>query len=99
MCNLANTYFALGRQQDGLAMQEKSLEFQRRVLAKNHPDIGHSCWNISINSLKVGDFHRALKMAREALRIFQTTLPPSHPHVQQAQQLLRHCEGVTARRL
>ena len=40
MNNLANTYYALGRHQDALVMQEKTLEFRRRVLAENHPDIG-----------------------------------------------------------
>jgi hypothetical protein len=40
MCNLANTYSALGRHQDALVLQEKSLEFRRRVLPENHPDIG-----------------------------------------------------------
>ena len=40
MNNLANTYSALGRHQDALVMQEKTLEFRRRVLPKNHPDIG-----------------------------------------------------------
>ena len=38
--NLANTYSALGRHQDALVMQDKTLEFRRRVLPENHPDIG-----------------------------------------------------------
>ena len=40
MLNLANTYSALGRHQDALVMQEKTLEFRRCVLPENHPDIG-----------------------------------------------------------
>jgi len=40
MGSLANTYDALGRHQDALVLQEKTLEFQRRVLPENHPDIG-----------------------------------------------------------
>ncbi len=40
MSNLANTYSALGRLQDALELQEKTLEFYRRVLPENHPDIG-----------------------------------------------------------
>ncbi len=98
MSNLAGTYSALGRHQDALAMQEKTLEFQRRVLPENHPDIGLSCFNVGFSCYKVGDLHRALQFAREALRIFQATLPPSHPHVKQAQQLVRGCEGDAARR-
>ena len=37
---LAVTYSELGRHQDALVLQEKTLEFQRRVLPENHPDIG-----------------------------------------------------------
>jgi hypothetical protein len=40
MGNLALTYSALGRHQDALMLQEKTLEFQQRVLPENHPDIG-----------------------------------------------------------
>ena len=98
MGNLANTYMALGRHQDALAMREKTLEFRRRVLPENHPDIGLSCVHLGISCHEVGDLHRALQFAREALRILQATLPPSHPHVTQAQQLVLLCEGDTARR-
>ena len=41
MSNLANSYSALGRHEEALEMREKSLEFRRRVLPENHPDIGH----------------------------------------------------------
>ena len=99
MGNLANTYLALGRHQDALAMREKTLEFQRRVLPENHPEIGLSCFHLGISCHNVGDLHRALQFAREALRIFQATLPPSHSHVTQAQQLVLLCEGdISARR-
>ena len=40
MGNLSTTYSALGRHQDDLVMKEKTLEFRRRVLSENHPDIG-----------------------------------------------------------
>jgi len=40
MGNLADTYRALGRHQDALVLQKKTLEFQRRVLPENHPAIG-----------------------------------------------------------
>ncbi len=40
---LASTYSALGRHADALAMAEQVLEFQRRVLPANHPDIGEGC--------------------------------------------------------
>jgi hypothetical protein len=34
--------------------------------------------------------HRALEFAREALRIYQATLPPSHPRITQAQELVTY---------
>ena len=40
MGNLAETYSALGRHEDALAMKERVLEFRRRVLPEDHPDIG-----------------------------------------------------------
>ena len=40
MSQLAVTYSALGRHADALAMQERVLEFYRRVLPEDHPDIG-----------------------------------------------------------
>jgi hypothetical protein len=40
MGNLALSYSALGRHQDAVVLGEKTLEFQRRVLPENHPDIG-----------------------------------------------------------
>ena len=43
MNNLAATYSALGRHADALAMKERVLEFRRRVLPENHPDIGEGC--------------------------------------------------------
>ncbi len=36
-------------------------------------------------------------MSREALRIFQATLPPSHPNVKQAQDLVRLSDSDAAR--
>jgi hypothetical protein len=43
MSTLAETYSAIGRYADALAMGEQVVEFQRRVLPANHPDIGEGC--------------------------------------------------------
>ena len=40
MAGLAASYSALGRQQEAVEMTEKTLEFFRRVLPEDHPDIG-----------------------------------------------------------
>ena len=51
MACLAATYSALGRHSEALAMKESVLEFYRRVLPAEHPDIGEgrvrsaaACW-------------------------------------------------------
>ena len=101
MNNLASTYGALGRLQDALVLHKQTLEFRRRVLPENHSDIGSSCFNLSLSYVRygqVGDFHRAIERAREALRIWQAALPPSHPHVKMAQELVLEIEGNIARR-
>ncbi len=43
MNDLAVTYHELGRHADALAMGERVLEFRRRVLPADHPDIGKGC--------------------------------------------------------
>ncbi len=43
MNNLGATYYKLGRHADALAMIEQVLEFRRRVLPADHPDIGEGC--------------------------------------------------------
>ena len=40
MSHLAMSYSNLGRHEDALAMEERVVEFYRRVLPENHPDIG-----------------------------------------------------------
>ena len=40
MQGLALSYSDLGRHEEALEMGEKTLEFYRRVLPENHPDIG-----------------------------------------------------------
>jgi hypothetical protein len=43
MHNIAASYSALGRHADAIAIGERVLEFRRRVLPANHPDIGEGC--------------------------------------------------------
>ena len=47
MNSITSTYNSLGRQRDALAMQERVLEFRRRVLPENHPDIGEGRYGIA----------------------------------------------------
>ena len=43
MNNLAVTYADLGRHADALVLQDRVLEFSRRVLPVDHPHIGEGC--------------------------------------------------------
>jgi hypothetical protein len=40
MNNVASTYYALGRLQDSVVMQEKALEFRQRSVPDSHSGIG-----------------------------------------------------------
>jgi hypothetical protein len=52
MDNLAMTYRELGRHADAVAMGERALEFFRRVLPENHPDIGEGhVWSDALHVL------------------------------------------------
>lgn len=42
MANLASAYAALGRNEDALALDERVLQFMRRALPENHPNLGNS---------------------------------------------------------
>ena len=58
MNNLALTYFSVGRHVDAVVMQERVLEFRRRVLPENHPDIGEGyVWS---DALHVVDYDSCL---------------------------------------
>ena len=43
MNELGLSYSNLGRHSEALAMRESALEFRRRVLPADHPDIGEGC--------------------------------------------------------
>ena len=52
MNNLGATYRALGRYADAVAMGERALEFYRRVLPDNHPNIGEGyVWSDALHVL------------------------------------------------
>ena len=52
MGNLASIYIKLERHADALAMQERVLEFRRRVLPENHPIIGEEhVWSDALHEL------------------------------------------------
>ncbi len=48
-----------------------------------------ACYNISLSYEQSGALPRALEAAREALRIWQATLPPGHKYITDAEKLVR----------
>jgi tetratricopeptide (TPR) repeat protein len=99
MNNLAATYRALGRHEDALAMQERALEFLRRVRPPRHPDIAIYLHNMSSSYERAGVMQRAIECAREALMMLQAALPPSHPHLKLAEKQVQHLESFAQGRL
>jgi tetratricopeptide (TPR) repeat protein len=93
MGNIANSYCELGRHHEGLAMQEKVLAFQRRVLPENHPEIGTAYYNLALSHRREGNLQRSLEAAYETLRIFQATMPHS---VEKARALVVDLTGKIA---
>ena len=55
--------------------------------------LGMAIFNLAPKYAIIGDFHRAIERAREALRVLRLTLPPSHPLVGMAQQLVCSLEA------
>jgi len=53
---------------------------------------GISLYNISCSFERAGDMSLAMECAREALRIWQASLPPGHEYVLAAEELVRHLE-------
>jgi hypothetical protein len=53
---------------------------------------GMTLYNISFSYETSGSLPRALECAREALRIWQASLPPGHEHIADAQRQVRRLE-------
>jgi hypothetical protein len=95
--NLAssNNKSDLGRLEDAVAVQVRALEFERRVLPPNHPDIAGSLHHIKLSYAQAGNMtSAAMECAREALTIRQAALPPPHDVIVAAEK--RSVSGATS---
>jgi len=61
---------------------KKSLEILQKTLPENHPDLATSYNNIGGVYNKMGKYSKALSYYERALGIWQCSLPPNHPHIQ-----------------
>jgi tetratricopeptide (TPR) repeat protein len=79
--SLGNVYAAKGAYDEALALHEKALAIQERILGEVHPQVA-----VSLNSLgtvrhKKGQDDVALEMYARALAIREELFGPDHPHV------------------
>jgi tetratricopeptide (TPR) repeat protein/predicted Ser/Thr protein kinase len=78
---LGNVHSAKGAYDDALALHEKALAIQERVLGEVHPHVA-----VSLNSLgtvrhKKGEHAVAVELYARALAIREEVFGPDHPHV------------------
>ena len=66
--------------------------FDCAFLIVTHLITGMSLYNINFSYAQAGDLHRAIECAREALRIWQATLPPGHEDIVDAEERVRDLE-------
>ena len=62
----------LGRHNEALRMMERALDFRRRTLHKNHPDIATSMSNLAAIYGESGRYGEALRMDQETLAVRRT---------------------------
>ena len=81
MGNLAGTYSVLGRRSEALVVAESVLEFRRRVLPADHPDIGTAMANLAQTYSTLGKHSDALAMFESVLELRRRVLPADHPDI------------------
>ncbi|NUP23656.1 MAG: ATP-binding protein, partial [Streptomyces sp.] len=76
--NLAAVYRGLGRHEDALPLDQKSVEIAVR-LHGHHPLTSVSMSNLGRTMQTLGRYDEALELARKALDISRDTMPAAHP--------------------
>ena len=71
----------LGRHNEALRMMERALDFRRRTLHKNHPDIATSMSNLAAMYGELRRYDEALWFSLEALKRLRGRLPHDHPDI------------------
>lgn len=74
--------------QEAIALHEKALAIRKSRLAETHPDIARSLLTLSQLFQEARIFDEARRLALEAKRLRQKTLPPEHLLVQEVNQVL-----------
>jgi tetratricopeptide (TPR) repeat protein len=78
MNNLANSYAALGRQADALALREQTLALRKAKLGRDHADTLASMSNLANSYATLGRQPEAVKLREETLKIRKDKLGADH---------------------
>jgi len=79
MSDLANVYSSKGKLQEAEALQQKTLEIQRRVLGPEHTHTLITMNNLALSYLEQKRFDEAEKMLRETLVLDTRVRGKDHP--------------------
>jgi tetratricopeptide (TPR) repeat protein len=77
--SLANGYRSLGRYQEAVELDEKTLTISERVLGPEHPDTLYSRNNLATGYWSLGRYQEAVQLDEETLRIRERVLGLEHP--------------------
>ena len=79
MVNLAASYSNLGRHQESMELEEKTLEASQRILGSEHPGTLRAMNNLAISYSEIGRHQEALELGRKVLEGSKRILGSEHP--------------------
>jgi serine/threonine protein kinase len=79
MHNLANCYYALGRQSDSLKLREETLALLKAKLGLDDPRTLAAMSTLAVSYATIGEKDKALKLNEETLTLQKAKLGPHHP--------------------
>jgi len=88
MSNLASTYVSLGRLEDGLNLQELSMEGQRRTLGALHHDTLNTMTNLGETYRQLGRPDSSITLLEKSSAGWRETLGSEHPNTLWSMNLL-----------
>ena len=81
LANYASFVQTQGQYQEALQLRQEVLEFRKRVLPEDHPDIARSMHNLAASLSNLGEHQEAMQLQREVLEFNKRVLPEDHPDI------------------
>ena len=78
--NLGNAYWAAGRRDEAISLQELNLAARERILGPDHPDTLNSRNNLAIAYRDAGRIDEAITLHEQTLAARERILGPDHPN-------------------